>query len=679
MSIQKKEYLFAFAVIILTGLICPAISAEGQGTLTYDDILKMDCLKQIVLTPDGTKILYLVTEGDDLLPPGNNGTLKMIQLSSGDETDITLPDETVTVWGVSPDSAKVAYGGMSRSGGSPYLSFVDLSSGKIEKKSNVPDELLDGFIWAGPDSLAFLGASPDTPVDESLNQVIVMDEKPDPVILKSYDITSGQVTNLTSNTDVIYEYKPSPDGKYITYKSSVYPESWEDKPEFTYYLLNIETGTEDEIMTREEGYQDENEFAWAPDSSLVYIERNINGGMHYPLAYLRDIVVYSPVTKSLEEIPIPWERKLHQDLFNSDVEINPFNGGAYVLLSDGANPKLAKIERDSSGWNMNILEGKHQGNIFALETDTDGRTIYYNYNTASVPPQIFKADLSGKTIVSPVQLTHLHADLLKKDLGSSEVIEWTGALNDTVQAVIRYPPGYKPGQKYPLVFVIHGGPNYTDFDSWRDTWEFPYHLITNTGVIALSVNYHGSSNFGFDFIQSIEGGGYYDLPVEDFIKGIEYLDNKGIIDTNKIAATGWSNGGILTLSFITKYQGLKAAVSGAGTANEYAQVANSNGIVMNRMYHDKTPFEDPDYYRPLLGVYHTQNVTTPLLMLQGTTDNAVVPEGAIATYRAYKMGSKSEVRMVIFKGEPHHMKHYDTQLRKVTEEITWITSHLFSS
>jgi dipeptidyl aminopeptidase/acylaminoacyl peptidase len=97
------------------------------------------------------------------------------------------------------------------------------------------------------------------------------------------------------------------------------------------------------------------------------------------------------------------------------------------------------------------------------------------------------------------------------------------------------------------------------------------------------------------------------------------------------------------------------------------------------MYHNNTPFQDSVYYDRLLGVYHTENVTTPLLMLQGTEDQAVDPDGAITTYRAYKMGSRSEVQMLLFKGEPQHMKHYDTHLRKVKEEISWLISHLFSS
>jgi WD40 repeat protein len=315
----------------------------------------MDYLKNLVLTPDETKVVYLVTEGDDGVPPGNNGTLRKINLTSGTETDITLPDETVTAWGVPSDSSTVAYAGMSRSGGDPYLALADLSTGVIERKEGVPDELLNGFFWSGPKNLAFLGASPDAPEDESPHPVVVMDENPDPVILTLFAIDTGKVTAITKNTDVIYEYKPSPDGKYIIYKSSVYPESRLDNPVFTYYLLNVVNGTEDEIMSRVEGYQDENECAWAPDSSYVYIERMHNGGIHYPVRYLTAIVVLNPITKNLEEIPLQCERGIHQDIFNNDVGITPFNGGAYALLSNGTNPVLARFDRNDSGWEMSIL------------------------------------------------------------------------------------------------------------------------------------------------------------------------------------------------------------------------------------------------------------------------------------------------------------------------------------
>ena len=675
---MSEPNLFIILLVIFScgAIIFPAVSADTFGNLEYDDILKMDSLRHFALTSDEENIVYLLTTGDDLTPPADNGTLMMVNTSTGTTVTLTGPDESVAVWALSSLRPLLAYVSMPRNGGNKTLTLLDISTMQLEKKEGVSDELLSGFSWLGDHSLVYSGSSPATPEDTRPGDVVIMDAIPDPVILKSYDIRSGAVTELTSNTDVIYAYYPSPDGRYVAYKSSIYPEVWIENPSFTYYVLDTTTGTEDEVMTRIEGFEDENEFAWSPDSSTVFIELNLNGGLLYPVQYASDIAVYTPATGTLEEIPLQWEKKMHKDLFNSDVEMTPFDGGVYVLLADGSNPKLARYEKIDTGWIMTLLSGEHQGNIFALETSPDGSRLYYNYNSASIPPQIYAANILSGEIKNPKKLTNLNENLLQKSLGTSEVIEWTGAKGDTVQGILRYPPGYAPGTPYPLVFVIHGGPTYTDFDSWRDTWEFPYHLITDRGAITLSTNYHGSSNWGFEFAQSIEGGHIHDLPIEDFMKGIAYLSDNGIIDKNRIGVTGWSNGGILTLYWITQDPSLRVAVAGAGYADENSQVSNTNGIVMNRMYHEYTPFENPEYYLPIMGVYNADNVETPLLMLQGTEDNSVAPASALSTYRAYKMASKADVRMILFKGQPHHMKTYPNQLRKVSEEIDWLSKGL---
>ncbi len=667
------------AAIVASGLVFQAAGAESTETLTNDDILKMDFLRSFHLTPDGTKLVYLTTAGSDLLPPGDNGTLWLLDTRTKNVVSLSDPDESVLVWAVSPDGSRIAYASMPRGGNSSALTIQDLSTLAKEKKSDVPEELLDGFEWLGADRLAFTGALEGEPVEQLPGDVVIIDAIPDPVILKSYSVQDGDVTVLTANGDVIYAYRPSPDGRYIVYKAARYPESWLEAPSFRYVIFDTATGAEDEFMALVEGYQDENEFAWSPDSTVVYIERMQNGGLHYPVRYTSDIVAYSLATKTLEEVPMNWDRKLLKDLFNDDVEMEPFIGGVYALLADGTNPKVAKYMRTDDGWKMTLLSGEHQGNIFAFESTDDGSVLYYNYNTASVPPQIYEAEVLGQNISNPERLTSLNEDLLEKPLGSSEVVEWTGALNETVQGVLRYPDDYEPGTRYPLVFVIHGGPTYTDFDGWRDTWEFPYHLITNAGFVTLSANYHGSSNYGFEFARSIEGGHYYDLPIEDFEKGVEYLADRGIIDEDKVGTTGWSNGGILTLAWIATYDGLKAAVAGAGTADQNSQFSNTNGAVMTKMYFDETPFQDPEAYIPIMGAFHAENVTTPLLMLNGLEDNSVVPASAISTYRAYKEGSDEEVEMILFEGEPHHLKKYPDQMRKVNEEIGWLTKYILES
>jgi dipeptidyl aminopeptidase/acylaminoacyl peptidase len=65
-------------------------------------------------------------------------------------------------------------------------------------------------------------------------------------------------------------------------------------------------------------------------------------------------------------------------------------------------------------------------------------------------------------------------------------------------------------------------------------------------------------------------------------------------------------------------------------------------------------------------------------MLQGTKDKAVEPASAISTYRAFKEGSNAEVQMILFRDEPHHLKKYDNQMRKVSEEIEWLKKYILS-
>jgi dipeptidyl aminopeptidase/acylaminoacyl peptidase len=517
-----------------------------------------------------------------------------------------------------------------------------------------------------------------SPEPQLPGDVIVVDEQPDPVILKAYSLKDETVMPLSANLDVITIYAPSPDGKYVLYKASNEPESWRTGATFRYALLDTRTSQERELFSLVEGYQDFNQIAWSPDSSTAYIERMHNGGINYPVKYTSGLLAYRPVSGTLEEVPLYWDRGLHSDLFNAGIEVSPFDGGAYVLLANGTNPQLARYVRNATGWQRSLISGMHEGNISALETDRTGSLAVYNYNAASIPPQLFSAQLQGESLMNPVQLTHLNGHLLEKPLGDAEIATWKGARNDTITGIMRYPPGYVPGKEDPLVLVIHGGPVYTDFDSWRDTWEFPDHLITDKGAISFSVNYHGSMNFGFDFAQSIEGGHYYDLPVEDIQTGIEHMATQGIINRSQVGITGWSNGGVLAFALITRDPTIKATVAGAGTGDENSKIANTNGIVMDKMYYNRTPYQDPESFRQVIPLYHAKDVETPLLMMVGTNDSEIVPASAWVTYRAFKEDSKAPVRFILFNGQPHHPQTYENQLRKVLEGLGWLDRYLLS-
>lgn len=669
----QKILLF---LVLLIALVLP-VAADGTPGLVPSDILAMETPGHFTLSYDGANLLYIRSTGTDLAPPQNNGTLMYIDVRAATERPLSGPAESVTAYALAPDGNTVVYAAMPRAGGPVSMYRIHVRDSRAYRLDNTTDELAGDFAFLGNDRLIFTGAPAGA--DPGSSDVIVADEPPAPVILKTYSLGDHTITPLTANNDVITIWAPSPDGRYVLYKAAPDPESWQTGATFRYVLLDTQNGQERELFTSVEGYQDTNQFAWSPDSTVVYIERFVNGGLRYPVQDASYLQAYTPATRTLEEIPLGWDRGLFIDLFNEDIEVNPFNGGAYLLLADGTNPRLARAVKTSTGWQVSLMDGRDQGNIYAIESDRTGSTIVYNRNSASSPPQLFRAGMDGNSITNPVQLTRLNPDLVAQDLGTSEVTSWNGARGETVSGVVRYPPGYVQGNQYPLVLVIHGGPNYADFDSWRDTWEFPYHLITDKGAVTLSVNYHGSTNFGLDFARSIENAHYYDLPVEDLRTGIEHLVARGIVNRSQIGVTGWSNGGILSLALVVNDPTIRAAVSGAGSADDFSQVANTNGIVMNKMYYNKSPYEDPQAYLAILPVFQAEKRRTPLLMMIGTDDIQVDPAGAWVTYRAYKEGSPAPIRFLLFQNQPHHMTTMETQNRKVQEELAWLDRYLLSA
>src|SRR5207245_2926912 len=112
-----------------------------------------------------------------------------------------------------------------------------------------------------------------------------------------------------------------------------------------------------------------------------------------------------------------------------------------------------------------------------------------------------------------------------------------------------------------------------DFDGWKENFYVSANSMCQRGAFVLKPNYHGSSNYGLKFAESIAGGKYYDLPVQDIERGVEELIARGRVDPEKLGVLGWSNGAILTLALIAHSPRWKAASSGAGGAEWVADWA----------------------------------------------------------------------------------------------------------
>ncbi len=224
---------------------------------------------------------------------------------------------------------------------------------------------------------------------------------------------------------------------------------------------------------------------------------------------------------------------------------------------------------------------------------------------------------------------------------------------------------------------IHGGPTGTDRDSWDQRWAGPNVLWRQKGAFVLQVNYHGSAGYGLDWAESIEKR-YYELEIPDLEAGVDHVIGLGLADPERLATTGWSNGGILSAELITRTDRYQAAIVGAADVEWISDWANVDfGASFDNYYFGGPPWEIPDVYIEKSPFFRLTEVETPVLIHTGTEDRNVPPHQSWSLFRALQQLDRVPVQLVLYPGEPHGLRKVALQRRKVTEDVAWLEEHLF--
>jgi len=499
-----------------------------------------------------------------------------------------------------------------------------------------------------------------------------------PVRLYKITVKDKKITRLTANSDWIDNWSISRDGKYVAanHEKSLHYTFDQKIPPVT-ILHNLSDGTEKAIFTGGRVYP--RGFEWLPDSSGFYAWAPFSTHPKFLTATIEQLYFFDLANGRSVQVPLDWENGIGSDLAATQ-------DGFVLGLAAGARYETSRYTRSKSGdgwsWKRAALEGEHAKNIQFFEVSEDGKTIVYFYSTASKLPQIYRAQLDGTKIVSPVQITKLNEGLVKnRTFAKSEVIRWKGANDEEVEGLLYYPNNYETSKKYPLITAIHGGPTGHDSDSWQDNWAYPANVLTQRGAFILRPNYHGSNNYGLKWVESICCGKYYDLETPDINAGVDYLIGKGFVDPDKIATLGWSNGSILSISLITTYpERYRVASVGAGDVEWISDWGNVVfGDSFDSYYFGKSPMEDPELYIRKSPFFKMAKVKSPVLIFHGTADNQVPPAQSWSFFRALQYYDKVPVKFVVFPGEPHGPRKLTHQMRKVEEEVAWFDKYFFKT
>jgi dipeptidyl aminopeptidase/acylaminoacyl peptidase len=249
------------------------------------------------------------------------------------------------------------------------------------------------------------------------------------------------------------------------------------------------------------------------------------------------------------------------------------------------------------------------------------------------------------------QVTHMNDALLSQiDMQPLESFTFKGANDDDVQGFMVKPPGFDPNKKYPLKFLIHGGPQ----GAWGNEWSYRWNpeLFAANGYVVVMINFHGSTGYGQKFTDSISGdwGG---KPYVDLMKGLDYVEKTyPFIDKNREAALGASYGGYMANWILGHTDRFKCIVSHDGVFNTESAYGTTEELWFPEWEFKGPPWKQRELYRKFSPHLFADKFKTPTLVTHGQNDYRLdVSQGfdLFTTLQRLKVPSK----MLYFPDEGH--------------------------
>ncbi|NIM89465.1 MAG: prolyl oligopeptidase family serine peptidase [Candidatus Aminicenantes bacterium] len=654
---MKKVVLSAVLFIFCLGTIFA--QDENRRPMTVDDALNMVRLRNVRMSPDGKWVFFSKSE----LGWGKNKRIMkhfMIPASGGEAWQY-IGEAGGSSFQFSPDGKYLSFKRTVDKNSQIFI--MPLSGGEAFQLTRHQNSV-DSYKWSEDARRIFFSAEEPRSKKEQKeydlgDDAVFVFEGPNGREearwrnLWIFDLSSKEEKRLTDEKFIINEFDVSPDGKRVVFTAA----PLEDDNYFhlsELYLLDL---NDPKPVRLTKNKAPEGNVHWAPDG--------------------RTFVYHSPSDRDFD-LTHGFLWLMNPDTGEKRKFKEPSQGGIYGLswMPDGKSLLFSETRRtDLNLYRLDIATGKItevtkvKGTLRALAFSKDRTRMVYSFSDFDTPPDLYVTSVGN---LKPIRLTNANPWIEKElQFAKADIIHWKSKDGTEIEGVLYVPRNSQEGKKLPLIVTIHGGPP----GHFANRFRAVFHIFAGLGYASLGPNIRGSDSYGDDLLWALQGdvgGGEFD----DIMTGVDYLIEKGIVDSDQLGVRGWSWGGILGSWVITQTDRFKAASLGAMVGSWTAESGPGLSWDLKLHYIGGAHWINPEEWRKVSSLWYVKNVTTPTLLLHGSKDLVSTPNQAMMFFHALREIGKAPVRYINFPREPHGFREPRHQRRRDIEEIRWMQKYI---
>lgn len=681
-----------------------AVQALGSGRpMTVDDLLAVKSVSDPQLSPDGTQIVYVVSEVDRSADRSNSD-LWLVSTSGGEPRRLTTAPGADSHPRWSPDGKSIAF--TSTRGGSSQVWLLPLEGGEARPLTRLPIDV-SGPIWSPTgDKLVVAGevypgktpeetAAKDKEKGESKSKARAFDR----LMIRHWqswdegkrshlfvvDANTGKAKDVTPDLEVntppapfggSSDYAFSPDGTRLAFTA----EPKQDHPWSTntdIYEVGLEEGALRNLTLGNPAA--DAQPAYSPDGRWLAFVRQDRAGFEsdqWVLALIHRGTGKASLLNRAIDRAVPMTQKL-------DRPIHSFTwAGDHRLLAviddKGTEPVVeVRFSEIADGASVTVMPAGEfsraaTGGV-TTAVSASGDRLALLRSEAARPAEVFAAKGDGSELT---RLTRHNDPLVESlDVHGAEGFTFSGADGDEVSGWLIRPPGFDPSKKYPVVFLIHGGPQGAWHDEWHGRWN--YQMFASPGFAVVAINPRGSTGYGQKFTDQISGD-WTGRVYEDLMKGLDHaLATYPFLDGDKVAAAGGSYGGFMVNWIAGHTDRFKALISHAGVFDLTSKYGTTEELWFPEWEFGGTPWEKPEAYLEKSPSRFAGNFKTPTLVIHGALDFRVPDAQGLGMFTTLqRLGVPS--RYLYFPDEGHWIQKPANRVVWWDEMLGWLTKYLKS-